>query len=83
MKLEIPARPERPTDIALYSGPTPDLSAYWGSSAHTWKAKASENSGKAGLLTNTDFDTIPATDSKNANRIGYLIASNDNTSTTV
>lgn len=47
--LVVPERPEMPTRPFLYAGPTPDLSKYSGSGAITWKAKASENGGKAAL----------------------------------
>lgn len=49
--VEIPDRPENIERPAAYSGPTFDLGKFVGSSAVSWKAKASENSGNASLVT--------------------------------
>jgi len=82
-KVVIPARPERPTKPYAYMGVTPDLSKFVGTSAVTWKLKASEALGNAALQVSNDFDATPAVTAAFANKLGYLIATNDTTATTV
>lgn len=73
---DLPARPERPNIPYAYDGPTPDLSKFVGSSPETWKVKATDNKGNASLVTK-NFNDAPAEVGTFANRIGYLIATND------
>lgn len=71
--IEIPDRPENFFRPDAYAGPTVDLNKYVGSSAVTWSKN--DNKGNAALVTTWNKD--PAIDAKNANRIGYIYASND------
>jgi len=79
--VEIPDRPENINRPDAYMGPTIDLSKYVGSSSSTWNVKATDNKGYAALVTGT-FDSAPAVNAKFANRIGYLVCSNDIAATT-
>lgn len=84
----VPDRPEEPTMPKTYAGPTPDLSKYT-TGSKTWKALASENDGNAGLVTDfANFDSIPTISGVTAtgifaNKLGYLMATNDDSVTTV
>jgi len=84
----VPDRPEEPTMPKTYAGPTPDLDKYT-TGSKTWKVLASENDGNAGLVTDfANFDSVPTISGVSAtgifaNKIGYLMATNDDSVTTV
>jgi len=80
--VEIPARPENIMSPDAYMGPTIDLSKYIAPTSKTWNVLASANDGNSALVTSLDFDAVPATTDVFANKIGYLVASNDATDAT-
>jgi len=83
--VEVPSRPEMPSQPYEYSGLSAKLDNFTkASSPDTWKAKKSENKDNVGLTALYDREINPSvSDYKSYNRLSYLYASNDTAATAV